>query len=42
MSVGYHRIALHALQLNQASSCGKGKVSCFLATGVENLGYILA
>ena len=38
---GYHVIAMHAMQGNQASSRGKGKVSLFLTTFVGNLGYIL-
>ena len=38
---GYHGIALHATQGNQASSRGKGKVSWFFTTFAGTLGYIL-
>ena len=38
---GYHGISVHALLLNRASSRGKWKVSYFLASCIENLGYIL-
>ena len=36
-----HGIALHAMQRNQASSLGEGKVSWFYLSCGGNLGYIL-
>ena len=36
-----HRISLHAMQGNQASSRGVGEVSWFFASCGGNLGYIL-
>ena len=38
---GEHRIALHAMQGNRASSRGEGKVSWFFSSCGRNLGYIL-
>ena len=38
---GEHGIALHAMQGNWASSCGKGEVSWFYSSCGRNLGYIL-
>ena len=37
---GEHRIALHAMQGNQASSRGVGEVSWFFSSCGRNLGYI--
>ena len=34
-------IALHSIQGNQASSCGKGEVSWVFSSSGRNLGYIL-
>ena len=38
---GEHRIVLHAVEGNRASSCSKGKVSWFFSSCGGNLGYIL-
>ena len=38
---GEHRIALHAMQWNRASSLGEGEVSWFFSSCGGNLGYIL-
>ena len=35
-----NRIALHAMQWNQASSPGEGEVSWVFSSGSRNLGYI--
>ena len=36
-----HRIALHTMQGNQVSSCGKGEVSWLFSSCGGSLGYIL-
>ena len=38
---GEHGIALHAMQGNQASSCGEEEFSWFFSSCSGNLGYIL-
>ena len=38
---GEHRISLHAMQGNHASSCSAGEVSWFFSSCGGNLGYIL-